>query len=365
MTEGRYRPLLSLVQVVVAVDGGEEIAVLDPIEGFDHGPLAEVLADPAVEVVMHAGRQDVAILRRAWGVAPANVFDTQIAAAFAGLGAQRGYGDLLEQLVGVRLKKGESFTRWDRRPLTPEQLEYARQDVEQLLEMSAELERRLEKSGRLEWAREECRPLEEANDEREPEDAFLRLPRVNRLRPREIAVARELAAWRERAAQDEDKPLSSIVADHVLVEVAKRKPSDRAELEHVRGVHGGTLKRRGREMLAAVQAGLEAEPVELERDREPPLDKRDVPAVALSEALVRARTTEENLAYELVATRADLTRIVSAVRRGAPEPSVRTLQGWRREMVGEQLLELLQGRLNLGLGDNGLRVERAGERSPA
>jgi ribonuclease D len=365
MTEGRYRPLLCLVQVVVPTEDGQVISVLDPLEGFDHGPLADVLADPSIEVVMHAARQDAAILRRAWGVEVRNLFDTQIAAAFAGLGAQRGYGDLLEQLVGVRLKKGESFTRWDRRPLTTEQLEYARQDVEQLLEMAEELERRLEQSGRTEWAREECRPLEEATDERAPEDAFLRLPRVNRLKPRELAVVKELASWREHTAAEEDKPVSSIVADHVLVEIAKRKPDDREALEHVRGVHGGTLKRRARDILDAVKRGLAAEPVELERDREPPPDKRDAPAVALSEALVRARTTEENLAYELVATRSDLTRIVAAVRRGSPEPKVRTLEGWRREMVGAELLELLSGRLTLGLDDRGLRVEKADGNSRA
>jgi ribonuclease D len=336
--------------------------VLDPIEGFDHGPLAELLADPAVEVVLHAGRQDTALLRRTWQTDITNVFDTQIAAAFAGLGAQRGYGDLLDQVLGVKLAKGESFTRWDRRPLTAKQVEYARQDVEHLLEMAVRLEERLETAGRLEWAREECRPLAEASDERDPEEAFLRLPKVTRLRPRDLAVARELAAWRERSAAEENRPVSSVLADHVLVEIAKRKPADRETLEHIRGVHGGTLKKRARDILAAVRTGLDAPPVELERDREPPPDKRDASAVALAEALVRARTTDARLAYELVATRSDLTRIVTSVRRGGPEPDVRTLHGWRRQMVGQELLELLSGRLSLALdGDGSLRVEPVAE----
>src|SRR3954468_19834765 len=181
VSESRYRALLGLVQVVVELeDGGQHIELLDPIgEGFDHEPLAEVWADPDVEVVIHSGGQDVAILRRAWGVAPANVFDTQIAAGFAGFSAQSGYGNLLQGALGVRLEKSAGFTRWDRRPLTEEQLHYARQDVEDVLPLADELQRRLVDAGRLDWAREECRRLEDVTDERGPAAPHRRLPRVN------------------------------------------------------------------------------------------------------------------------------------------------------------------------------------------
>src|SRR5947209_3148446 len=222
VSEGRYRPLLCLVQVAVS----DRIELLDPIAGFDHEPLAAVLADPDVEVVLHAGSQDVAILRRVWGVSPCNIFDTQIAAGFAGFSAQAGYGNLLQAALRVRLQKSAGFTRWDRRPLTPEQLEYARKDVEDLLALADELERRLASSGRLEWAREECRRLEAVTDERDPETAYRRLPRVNQLRSRARAVARELAAWRERTAQAEDRPVGSVLPDVALVEIARRQPTE-------------------------------------------------------------------------------------------------------------------------------------------
>ena len=139
MPEGRYRPLLCLVQVCV----GDEVVVLDPLEGDldDPAPLAEVLADPAIEVVLHAGRQDVAILRREWGTTFTNVFDTQVAAGFAGFSAQAGYTGLLHDVLQIRLAKSASFTRWDARPLTPEQLRYAREDVEHLLALADELQR--------------------------------------------------------------------------------------------------------------------------------------------------------------------------------------------------------------------------------
>src|SRR3954453_11981844 len=132
VSESRYRALLGLVQVGVETGQGQHIELLDPIAGFDHDPIAAVWSDPEVEIVIHSGAQDVAILRRAWGVAPANVFDTQIAAGFAGFSAQAGYGNLLQAALGVRLTKSAGFTRWDRRPLTEEQLDYARKDVEDL-----------------------------------------------------------------------------------------------------------------------------------------------------------------------------------------------------------------------------------------
>src|SRR3954454_18733024 len=193
MPEGRYRPLLCLVQVVV----GDEIAVLDPLDGpaWDPAPLAELLADPAVEVVLHAGRQDVALLRRQWGAEITTLFDTQVAAGFAGFSPQAGYLGLLHDVLRIRLAKSASFTRWDARPLTPEQLSYAREDVEHLLALADELQSRLVSRGRLDWARDVCRAIAEAADERDPDQVWRRLPRISGLDPRERAVARELAAW--------------------------------------------------------------------------------------------------------------------------------------------------------------------------
>jgi ribonuclease D len=150
LPEGRYRPLLCLVQVVV----GEEVWVLDPLAGFDPAPLASVLAEDSVEIVLHAGRQDVAILRREWRTDVTNVFDTQVAAGFAGFSAQAGYNGLLHDVLRIRLPKTASFTRWDARPLTDEQLRYARGDVEHLLPLADDIRGRLVASGRLDWARE-------------------------------------------------------------------------------------------------------------------------------------------------------------------------------------------------------------------
>jgi ribonuclease D len=358
MGEGRYRTLLCLVQVAVPdAAGGERIEVLDPLdESVDFAPLAEALADPAIEVVVHAGRQDVALARRRMDTEVRNVFDTQIAAGFAGMAAQSSYEGLLSELLGVRLKKSASFTRWNVRPLSPEQRAYAREDVLHLLELASELERRLTELGRLRWAREECEPLEQASDERDLDSILARLPRIRNLSGPSRAVARELVQWRERTAASHDRPVQSVLSDAALVEVAKRKPTSPHDLDQIRGA--GAARSRAREVLEAVRQGRErpADPLPDDR-RPPPPDPDDAPLVALAEALIRARAREAGLAYELLAARADLQAIVTARRLGDEEARVRTLRGWRRELVGEELLELLDGRVSLSVRGRRLKIE--------
>jgi len=349
MPEGRYKPLLCLVQVVV----GEEVWVLDPLAGFDPAPLAAVLADPEVELVVHAGRQDVAILRREWQTDVTNVFDTQVAAGFAGFSAQAGYNGLLHDVLRIRLAKTASFTRWDVRPLTEEQVGYARGDVEHLLPLADDIRGRLEAKGRIEWALEECRAIANATDERDPEEVWRRLPRIGGLDPRDRAVARELGAWRERAAAREDRPVGAILRDPTVVELAKRQPAGRRDLAQIRGINPDVIRRRGDEILAAVARGKAADPVLPEEGERLVTEPQDGPVIALAEALVRARAQEAGLAYELIAARADLSPIVVTARRGHDEPDVRTLRGWRRALVGAELLDLLGGRRSLSVGPGG------------
>ena len=309
-------------------------------------------------MVVHAGRQDLDLLRRAWDTEVRNVFDTQIAAGFVGLGASMGYGRLVDSVLRVRLPKGETFARWDARPLSEAQLAYARADVAHLVPLAGELRRRLEARGRLAWALEECRPLERPGDERDPAQAFRRLARVNQLKPRELAVAQALAAWRERTAEAENRTTNAVVGDAQLSELARRQPRDRRGLREVRGLYPRTINRHGDALLAAVAEGNHAPPLRLDGDRPRP-DADAAPLVALGEALVRARAREAGLAYELIAARADLAAVVAYVRNGGEEPDTRTLQGWRRELVGEDLLDLLRGHRSLAVGERGrLEVDR-------
>jgi ribonuclease D len=391
MGEGRYRTQLCLIQLAVADTpngtpkraqpthsgeqaeghtqgarsehpnghtlGGEQIEIIDPLEGVLHGePLAQVLADPRIEVVVHAGRQDIALLRRTLGCEARNIFDTQVAAGFVGMPAQCSYDTLLAELLGVRLSKTASFTRWDARPLSAEQLSYAREDVVHLTALAAEIERRLDQTGRLAWAREECEFLERVSDERDLDEIFQRLPRIRGLSAASQRVARELVAWREQTAAERDRPVQSVLGDTPLVEIAKRKPSSLRKLEEIRGVGQGSLRKRGEEVLAAVRRGLErtGEPLSsTPRTTTPQPD--DTPLIALSEALVRARAREASLAYELLASRADLQAIVAG-ERVSRRAEVRTLRGWRHELVGRELLDLLDGRVSLSVRAGGLEI---------
>jgi ribonuclease D len=356
VSERRYQALLCLAQVAVPdpdAPGGVRTEVLDPIEHeLDPEPLARVLADPAIEIVVHAGRQDVAILRRSWNTDVTNVFDTQIAAGFLGFGNQEGYESLVRKVLRVKLKGSEGFTRWDRRPLSPQQLEYAADDARLLLELGTELERLLDERGRLAWAREESQLVAESTDERSAGRAYERLPRLGRLSDSGRAVARELAEWREETARAADRPPSTVIPDQALMEIARRTPRDRHALEQIRGLPPQTFHRRGDDLLRAIARGRDrtAPPPPPEA---PPRDSSDAPVVSLAQALVRHRSSETGVAVELIATQAELAALMSALRRGENGEGLRVTRGWRRELIGDELRELAAGRRSLSVADNG------------
>jgi ribonuclease D len=234
--------------------------------------------------------------------------------------------------------------------------------VVHLLELASELERRLGGLGRLDWALEECRPLTLVSDERDPQVIFERLPRVGGLNASARTVARELVEWRERTAERQDRPVQGVLSDAGLIEVARRSPASEQDLGRIRGVGPSSQGRRARELLDAVARARQ-------RPEEPPPQggrpaaprPEDLPLVALTEALVRTRAREAGLAYELLAARADLQAIVTAVRAGGEAPDVRTLRGWRAELAGNDLLDLLEGRMRLSVeqteGTRQLRIE--------
>jgi ribonuclease D len=361
VSERRYQALLCLVQVAVPdpdADGGVRTEVLDPLEGdLDFAPLARVLADPGVEVLMHAGRQDVAILRRTWNTEVTNVFDTQVAAGFLGFGNQEGYESLVRKVLRVKLKGSEGFTKWDRRPLTAQQLEYAGDDARLLLTLGQELERRLEERGRLEWAREESRALEDVRDERDADRSYEKLPRLGRMSDSARAVARELVEWREREARSADRPPGAVLPDQALVELARRTPRDRNGLEQIRGLPPPMLHRRGDDLLATIARGRERPAPEAPPEPSP-RDPADAPLVSLAQALVRHRSMESGVAVELIATQSELATLVHSLRRGDNGDHVRVSHGWRRELVGEELGELVKGRRALSVDAGGRLVVR-------
>jgi ribonuclease D len=227
------------------------------------------------------------------------------------------------------------------------------------LEAAEVLKGRLAKLGRLEWAMQECAPLANSSDARDLETIFARLPRIASASAAAQALAHDLVQWREQTAERQNRPVQGVLPDAALVEIARRSPASTAELANIRGVTQPIVKRCGAEIVERVRAGGANEVTPLrppERSRPP--DPADAPIVALAEALARSRAREAGLAYELIASRSDLQAVVAAKRLAENEPDVRLLSGWRRELVGEQVLRLLAGELKLSVTDGRLHVKQ-------
>jgi ribonuclease D len=330
LRERTYRAQLCLVQVATA----DEAVCIDPLALSDLAPLAHVLAADGVLKVMHASRQDLEVLLPVGGLTRP-VFDTQIAASLTGLPAQVGYAEAVRRFLGQALDKSHTRTDWSRRPLSPEQIEYARDDVRYLLPLAARLQEELARLGRLEWLAEELATLaDERTLTMAPEDAWLRLKGLRPLDPARERLARALAAWRERSALKHDRPRGWILDDAVLREIVLQVPRTLTALAAISEMPAGLVKRRGTELLECVERAQVPQP-------SPPLPGRprqDPVKAALVRKLSsisQATARELNLVPEVLATRRDLEQLADGRRDGA------LLQGWRRAVLGERLLAAL------------------------
>ncbi len=345
MRERTYRARLCLVQIT----SGDGVVLIDPLGRAPLQPVAELLADPAVEVIVHAGRQDFEIFHDAFGVTPSRVYDVQVAAGFAGYGSSLPYGRLVEAVLGTALKKGEAYTEWCRRPLSAAQTTYAADDVRYLLPLADALNAELKQRGREEWVRDELRELEDPGlYTASPEDAYRRVSGQGSFSGRQLAVLKEVARWREEEASRRDLPRQWIVKDVSLIELARRAPTDRKGLQSIRGLNDKLVERSGASLLAAIQAGLSAAPVSRPRAPDRALATRARAVAALGEPVVRARAEAAGIARELVATRDELEAFLIDVFTESPDVERHALwRGWRRELVGEAVVALAQGRIGL------------------
>ena len=344
--ERTYAPIACLAQLATPVG----VHIVDPIEGAPLRPVAELVADPDVEVVMHAPSADLTLLGLAFGLRPQRLIDIQIVAGFVGLGAGQGLATLLERVMHVRLDKGERYTDWSRRPLSPAQLEYAAGDVVHLLEMADELTRRGAGLGRAEWIAEEHerRYGPGARLVPDPETAWRRVKGAGRLKPQDRAVLASIAAWREREAARRDKPAAWVVPDRTLVELAHRRPADRRALEGERGLPPRMRGAEADALLQALREGAEAEPIRGAAPPPPEVQQRLDVLGPLGSVLVTARAAAVDLAPSLVATRDEIASFLAAAIDGDVDGH-HLGGGWRRELVGEALIDLAQGRLALGV----------------
>ena len=351
MRETTYWPKLCLIQVASETVS----AVIDPLsEEIDLAPLLAVLADPKVEKVFHAARQDVEIFNNL-GVLPKPLFDTQIAGMAAGFGEQIAYDALVRQMLRIDLDKSSRFTDWARRPLSQAQLDYALADVTHLAALFPLLKARLEKAGRLAWVTEEMAQLvDPAVYDVDPENAWKRL-KPRKFAAKYLSVLRAVAAWRERTAQTRDQPRGRILKDDAIDEIATQAPTDLDGLNRLRSVPKGFGGSRfGAELMEAIKQGLadpEGYAPKIERSGGPAPVPASGAIVELLKVLLKARAEDAGVAAKLIATVSDLERIAADDHAETP-----ALHGWRREAFGEDALKLKHGELALVLDGARVRV---------
>ncbi len=349
MREKTYYPELCLVQLA----GTDDVAVVDAMApGLDLAPLGELLARPEPVKVFHACRQDVEIFLLLFGAVPANLFDTQVAAMVAGFGDQVGYDSLVQALTGGHIDKTHRFSDWSARPLSKAQIEYAAADVTHLRVVYEKLSARLRVEGRMDWVAQEMAVLAEPGTYRvEPARAWERL-KIRTNNRRQLALVQAIAAWREREAQRINIPRGRLLKDEQIPEVAALAPADAETLTRVRGISAGFANgKSGVSLLAAIAAAKALPEGELPRVERPRDTPRASPAlVSLLKVLLGAAAEQNNVAPRLVASGEEIEAL--ALDETAPNP---ILEGWRREMFGEDALRLIRG--EIALSTKGKRIK--------
>jgi ribonuclease D len=352
--ERTYFPRLCLVQLST----GTETVAVDPFAVGDLSALDELLFDPSVLKVVHAGSQDLKIVYQRTGKVPGPVFDTQIAAALLGMPAQAAFASVVRELLGVDVKKGHSYSDWGARPLSASQLAYALDDVRFLPALYDRMTARLRREGRLGWIEPEIAALSSpASYESIPEEEYRRVKGWTSLDRRRMAVLRALIAWREREARRRDVPRRRVLADESALAIARSRPTDEEALRRVRGLEWRVGSEASSAVLAAVRQAME-----LPDDRLPEApaarprgNGERASVVALLGVLVRTRSRVHGVAPELLTNAEELERLAAGERAG-----IAALTGWRLDLVGRELLALLDGRLALVVRDGEVAVQGRG-----
>ena len=329
--ERTYHPRPALVQVSDA----QGVLFIDPTKISDYGPLVEVQADPSVLVVMHACTEDLKVLQVLTGATPRRIFDTQLAAAFAGHRFSLGYRELVETLLDVTLEKGETRSNWLKRPLSPSQVHYATLDVLYLLPLYRHLSVDLDRMGRTSWLEEEFAHQRRihAADSR-PEASYLRIQGRGVLSPPRHAVLRRLSAWRETVAMARDMPRRHLLPDRALIALAGAPAPTGGRLNPASGISVRFRRRYESTVVKRIRAALADGPASVDY----PANLRPY-----ADTLARMRDTTRHaaerlgLAPEVLATRRALESLLAATLKREPIPP--EFQGWRREVVTPALLD--------------------------
>lgn len=337
-SEKRYFPDLFLVQL----GDSHGASAVDP-RSVDLAPLGPLLANTAIRKIVHAGHQDARLLSRATGHDPANVFDTQVAAAFLGHGPSVGFARLAEATVGAKVDKSSQYSRWDG-PLTDKQVSYALDDVRILLRASAVVRQQLEDAGRTAWAEDESQTqLTRSLTNTPPDRLWRKIRGANRLGTKDLGILRELAIWRDAVAQALNKPLNAVANDAALKQLACRPPTAQSDLRGKRGVGAGASGRWWDALESAIQKGRQRPEPKPKGQR---TDKAVEGALQILSSIRRKNAEDHNIAPNLLASESTMRELVSWANDGRPATETPVLMsGWRAELLGDELLKFIDGKL--------------------
>lgn len=340
--EKTYSTELCLIQV--ATD--DLVTIIDPTTVPDLNPLWQRIADPEILVVLHAADQDLDLVYTHSGLVPQNIVDTQLAAGFAGFGYPVGYAKLLQTLLQVTISKTESYTDWLIRPLSKEQVEYALDDVRHLLPLWDRIEANLKGLDRLNWALEECqRYSQQEYYVKDRSKQFMRVKGASSLPRRGLSVLQHLYWWRDGEAAKNNKPVRAIISDNILLELSRRPPQRIEEMQRLRSLRPDQIRHYGEEIIAVVKNGLT---ISLDDCPSWPHasapTKRDVLQGDQLYAVLKVICYDLDLAPELVATR-DEIQLLIRIHRGERDDNgqLPLLEGWRKEIAGQKLIDILNG----------------------
>ncbi len=343
-----YDAALCLIQVAA----GDEVTLIDPTASLDLAPFWALVTDPAVVTIVHAGKEDFDVCLRACGQPPQNVFDVQIAAGFVGAGYPLSLSRLVDHFLHRRIAKGMTLTDWLRRPLTDEQVRYAIEDVKYLPRVYQLQREQIDRLGRATWVREEMARFESAEFYRPPvQDRLFKLKGSRRLDPLGLIVLEQLVAWRDAWARERNRPIRALIRDDILVEIARRRPRRASDLEVMRGFPQARNPKVIGEILAIISAA-QATPRDQWPDAFEPPDDTPMTKATLDfvSAVTRAICHEEHISHEMIGTTQRLRDLLDYLQFGRETPPA-LLAGWRKEFIGERLVDLLQGRAELHLSD--------------
>lgn len=349
LREKTYYPKLCLVQL--AIPGAA--ACIDPLALDDLSPLLDLLFDDDIIKVMHSCRQDMEIIYHLSGRVPAPLFDTQVAAPLLGHPDQVGYGNLVKSVLDVTLDKLHTRDDWSLRPLTPEQIKYAADDVIYLVDIYQVLRDKLQACGRLDWLDEDFKRLTQAGlYESTPEQAWLKVKGANRLRGASLAVLQALAQWREQRSQQRDRPKGWILRDDAMVDIARHKPASLDALKRIRGLNERLLERSGGALVELVARAVVNTPLPLpDKGKRTPLSPAQDAMLDVMMAVVRLSAAENDMNPTVLASRKQLEPLLLGDRDNS------IVKGWRKPLVGDRLLALLGGSLKLGVQNGQLSLE--------